>query len=444
MMNLRRLRNLLLARPGLVTSVLGATGVLFIVVGALSGRWMVSLAGITAVGLALGFAIPKAAWPAYIACTFLTGVSVNVAGISFRPELLAVPLMAAGLWRLSQSKPRGHIPPLVIVSASVWLTLTLISSLVFALEPARSVWIWIQEFLGVVVFLLIARSIADKGQLAMTGLKMAGSVVGGFIVLYLVWPLSQSGVDPTDVRLSGLSFEPNLLAAHCLSWLAISFYWRRYRTRSSLFYEALLIVALLLSGTRAAWVGGLVLLAFVAVDLMRSRGWSNRRMTIAGVGSLALGLACVAAAVLLLGSSSKLLNRIVTLVDFSRGTGAYRLEIYGWALEDFSEPMRWLIGTGANSFSQFHPVDPTNVGPAYLSTVWLSMPYDAGVIGGVAFFIAIGAIWWTASRRVDAIPLVAGIAICASATNSFWMAFPWVALALVVDRPRAAREMSRG
>jgi hypothetical protein len=427
------------AHASIVAAVLAAIGLVLFAAGILTGRWNINLFAIAFLGAAFGLALPRLAWAAYVACTFLTGISVDVGGISFRPELLAIPLLAAAVWRLSWEHERARVPKLVLAAAAVWLALTLVSSLLFAPEPSSSLWIWIQEFLGVIAFILVARSVADKHELVEIGLRVAGAVVGGFIVVYLFWPLSQSGVDPTDVRLSGFSFEPNLFAAHCLAWLGVSYYWRAHRTRWSVVYEALLVLGLILAGTRASWIGGLVLATFIAANFLRGRGWSPARIALGIAGAAAVVFAAIAAATTLLGGGGRFIERIVTLVDFSSGTGAYRLEIYGWALDDFAAPWRWVLGSGANSFSQLHPMDPTNVGPAYLSTVWLSMPYDAGVIGGVAFFVAIAGIWWAASRRADAIPLVAGLLICATATNSFWMAFPWVALALLIDKTAPAK-----
>lgn len=117
--------------------------------------------------------------------------------------------------------------------------------------------------------------------------------------------------------------------------------------------------------------------------------------------------------------------------DIGGGTGAYRVQIYQTAVEEMAAPWRWLIGTGTNSFSQFHSIDQTNVGKAYLSSVWLSIPYDAGLVGAVSFFASVLFMWLRSGRRADSLPLFVVILVGATTTNCFWFAFVWVCFALV-------------
>ncbi|MDO7881022.1 hypothetical protein [Antiquaquibacter soli] len=384
-------------------------------------------------GIALALVAPLLAWCLFVAFALSGGIPLSIGPVDARLELLGIPMLLVALWRWRA----GRAQPLsrwIVASAALWLGLGLVSSVLVAPEPLRSVWIWVQQLGGILIVWAVARTEPRRRILFSAASATIGALALAALVLYLIAPGAQPGATSDDVRLSGLALEPNLYAAMCVGWLAVSYYLRAWRAPWHWAVDAVLVVSVVLAGTRAAWIAAVVLAVFVAATALRSRGLGAGRTALVLVGAGAVLGGAMFAVLAAIGSASDLVNRALTLLDFSGGTGAYRLTIYQQALAELAEPWRWVIGSGANSFSQFHPVDPTNVGAAYLSTVWLAVPYDAGVLGAVGFVALLVLLWLSTVRRAESLAVFAVVLICASATNSFWLAFPWLFFGLVVDR----------
>ncbi|MDV7991218.1 hypothetical protein [Rhodococcus sp. IEGM 1374] len=64
--------------------------------------------------------------------------------------------------------------------------------------------------------------------------------------------------------------------------------------------------------------------------------------------------------------------------------------------------------------------------------MWLTLIYDAGVIGFAFFVVLAVSLFLGVQRKKHAIPLFIALAICTSVTNVIWFAFPWVFMALTV------------
>jgi len=197
----------------------------------------------------------------------------------------------------------------------------------------------------------------------------------------------------------------------------------------------LLIVAMLLTLTRSAWLAGA--LVFV-LALARTPRWRRAarlvpaRWLLTAGASLVLG---VGAVTLFQGvGEGTLLWKVLHITDFSEGTGRYRVEIYDWAIDDMRANESWALGNGTNSFSQFHELDPTAVGVPYLSSLWLGLLFDVGILGLVTFMAFAVLTLLRATDRWGAAMVWGSLALCASTTNIIWFAYAWCGASLVTYR----------
>ncbi|MGB6183226.1 MAG: O-antigen ligase family protein [Rhodococcus sp. (in: high G+C Gram-positive bacteria)] len=375
----------------------------------------------------------RVAWCAFFFAICANGGAVDVFGLTVRPEYLLAPLFVAALFAHHRRVGRPFRTPdtreLVVAAAmAVWVVIALSVSAFAAPVPLLSIRSCIQFIVGLAVFFPLVLSELDRVFAVRSGTVVLAAISTGSIAYWLF--------DPSR-RVSGLAFEYNIMGSMCAAWLAVMFYAARQRDSAgrpvidrALWWAAVpIVIALLLTSTRAAWGALLVIAVFAAVRMVR-------RFPVTVIAAGALG--CVALFVLVglrdsVGDEDTVLWRIAHLTDFDSGTGAYRVMLWNDAMTQIgARDWSLLWGTGANSFSQYNPVDPTLVGAAYLSSMWLGLLYDVGVLGLVAFLVAVAGVVSRIPRKIDALPLLFALAACASLTNIIWFAFPWVFLALLV------------
>lgn len=393
------------------------------------------------------------AWSCYFLSISLTGVVVEVGPALVHAELLALPLLMICVIRIKstefiQSRSR-HLALPVMTLAIGYFAWGVVTTLVNAPTPLPSLWILFQILTGFLAFAVLGVSDGEKLRLVKSGSLLLGAIAALSILSWLARTLLGVPVALTpgvavDGRLIGFSFETNIFASQCVVWLALCS--RRWAElgRSTKVANVVLGVAVILAGTRAAWIA----LAFVLVlsgleSARRSYKW------LWGAISIVAAAMILIPNVLEAGDENRdtLSWRLGNLFSTDVGTGAYRTGIYETALADIDSVGRAMVGSGINSFSQFHLVDPTGVSASYLSSIWIATLYDTGIIGCLLFFSLLISIIAACRSRFDGIVVVGALLICASATNLIWFHYPWVCLALLslgttkmrlVGGPRAA------
>lgn len=393
---------------------------------------LVGLALVAVVGTAvLSLRDIRVAWCVLFLAVCANGASVDVAGATFRPEYFVVPLFVAALvahhrregtpFRSMSGRERTVAGAMI-----VWVLIAVMTSSVVAPSPLLSLRSCVQFLVGLVVFFPLLLSSLDRVYALRSGTVILSSISTGSIGYWLL--------DPSR-RVSGLAFEYNIMGSLCAAWLGVMYYYvgQRLSNGTPIMDRRLgcaavpIVIALLLTETRAAWGALLVIVLFAACRVVGRYPIS----VIAATMGLCLGAAALAGVRDGSGEDT-LLWRISHLTDFDSGTGAYRMLLWQDAITQIgARDWSFLWGTGANSFSQFNPVDPTFVGAAYLSSIWLGLLYDVGALGSIAFLVTVAGIVSRIPRPVHAIPLIVSLAACASLTNILWFAFPWVFLALV-------------
>jgi O-antigen ligase len=433
------------SRPGHSTT--GATGIGVCVLALIFGVAIASgliHAILLVVGiwlLAAALASPRISWALYFICISLTGLTVPVGSLLVKPELFGFIFLFLGLRQTAartNAFSRAGFQVLPILGAFAYLTPLIYSSVVRAPVPAASLWITVQVGLGVLAFLVVIYAGQWRDDLISTGTMVIGgisllSVVGYLLVAVVgVLPPGTFGVGP-DLRLIGFSLETNIFAAQAVCWLAVLLFLAPPMRR----YEKVLVIALLvavvLAGTRSAWLAGALVAGIWTWRKVASSQW----LVVVGLSVLVL-VAVVPAAIASAGvraDPNSLLGRLSNLFDFSEGTGAYRVNIYDIAWQEIQTWPRWLHGSGMNSYSQFHLIDATGRYAEYLGNIWLATLYDGGGIALAGLLLLVGSATLRARVPVAAIVVISAVFLCSSSTNAIWFQFPWIYMAMAARAP---------
>jgi len=398
-----------------------------------------------AIVLAIAISSVRASWAMYFVAISLSGMSVAAGPTSIRPETLAIPLLflaCARSWPGTAKSWRDANVATYFVAA-IFSVLAISSSALAAPQPAPSLWIALQLMLGIAAYLIVNPVEEAKRSMVLIGTAVVGGIAAISLLSYVGRMFVGLPVEVTpgvalDNRLIGFSLETNLFASQSVGWLAVMFCWRKSLPTWSKWMAAVITLAVLASGTRAAWIALVVILAAIV--------WTNWRRSRYFIP--VTSIAGVLFAVVITSSfanydpndKTSLQWRLLHLLDTDSGTGAYRANIYETAISDIDTPVRWLFGTGMNSYSQFHLLDATGVTSAYLSSIWYELLYDVGLIG-LAVFVTLMIVIWRRGHPAGLVLLVT-LLLCATSTNLFWLTFPWISLALIPGRKTALRENS--
>jgi hypothetical protein len=388
----------------------------------------------------------------YLAAVAATGMGVTLGAAFVRADLMVLPILfivvrrpiSGPNLRATASRASGVRRTISLPAVGYfWIGCTALSSLFIAPVPSKSLWVTVQIACAVAVYALVSHRNDIKRRIVCIGTWVLGlislvSILGFLAVEFGNIPSKNViGVEP-DGRLIGLSFEVNAFAAQSVCWLAVMFVWRRRLNRIHAALAILIGIAVILAATRAAWVA----LAFLIFLLIIGAMISGRRPSLyLAIPGLALLITYGLAGGIQAQNRGDIAWRLLNVFNTSEGTGAYRKDIYEVALSDTNQTVfRLLFGSGANSFSQYHVVDSTGVGAPYLSSVWIAVIYDSGVVGFVLFVAMLVACILRCKNRSNAVVVLICLLICATTTNMIWFAFFWIYLALVPVSSRYATE----
>ena len=414
-----------------------------------SSYWIFTLATIATLSLLAFCSVNRNfAWGVYFFAVTANGLVANAGFGTLRPELLALPVLAIVIFQERSRNGRfgrKYTTQPVVLASALWLSITVLSSAFVAPEQLRSLWICLQIVAAVGTYYVLSNS-ALKDEFFRTGSVIISTIAALSISMYAasrIFGLSipiEYGV-AADGRLIGLSFEINIFAAQCVGWLALIYANQGPRLRYHYTTVSVLVVAVLLSGTRAAWIA-LAVIACLTIAQSFKRGKATQSLLLSF--TVLLGILYVAFRGGSTRSEDDFAWRLSNIFNVSQGTGAYRIDIYTMALADLDSTTRWLFGSGANSFSQYHAIDATGTGAPYLSSIWAAVLYDSGIVGFVAFAGLIVACIHRFANRWSGLVVPATLLICSTTTNIVWFAFTWVYIALVAVRVNDGDEGTDG
>lgn len=390
---------------------------------------------VTAVGVGIVMSLLKIewAWCIFFLALCSTGVQTTVAGLTVRPEYFTAPLFLAALYAHVRRNPDAQaalpVNAGIYIGAFGFVTVGLASSFVFAPDAAASARMAVQLVVALMTIVPLLAVKLDVRFLILSGTIILSAVSTASIGFFLV--------DMTR-RLSGLAFEYNVMGCLCVGWVGVLYYFADARaadgrpivSRNVMTAAVPIVVALILTSTRAAWLAlGFVFLYWAVQNFTR-----HRVTVMSSVLGCVVGLAALQEIYERVGDQDSFLWRLVHIVDIENGTGAYRVQLWNDAVTQMlTREWAAVLGTGFNSFPQFNPIDPTNVSAAYLSSMWLALVYDTGFVGTAFFAILVVSLFLSVRNRGRAVPLFVALGICTAVTSVVWFAFPWVFMALVVN-----------
>ena len=398
---------------------------------------------------ALAVRFPRFAWVLYFISISVTGIVFEVGPAKVHAELLALPLLWVCIARLRHLDIRSILTPVHSVTmlsvASGYFLWAGITSGLNAPNPFPSIWMLIQVLAGFVSYFLIRQSESEKVWMIQAGTIIIGgisaiSILGWIARTVFGLPLAEVPGVASDGRLIGFSFETNIFASQCVAWIALCS--RRWASlgRLSKALNFVLGIAVVLAGTRSAWIAlAFVLFVSACEGVRRTRKWLWGIVGLLSAFPWILSTVASPAE----AQSDSLLWRLSNLLNSDVGTGAYRFNIYETAIDDITNSQRLWWGSGMNSFSQFHLIDATGVSSAYLSSVWISAVYDTGLIGFLLFIALLVIVVLSTRKRFDGLVVVGAVMICASATNLVWFQYPWICMALLEVAKRDSERTRR-
>lgn len=387
----------------------------------------------------------------YIISIWVNFPFVTLLGAQFRLEFFTLVFFLFFLTQNRQFLGITHLNPTtkrLPLSLILLIVTNIISSVYFALVPLQSIWMLSQISMGVIVFYFVQR-VENKYVLFLIASRTIFKV-SFFYIAYSALFFSNIINDPLDMysqsdRFHALSFESNILASQALFWIFVEI---KYRSTTKPLQNRLilsLVVIIFLSQTRAA-IFCLVILALASI-------W--KRSLTAPIGLIQLIL--ISSIALFLGTvnihqvaqnytEDSLQGRVLRLVDLNTGTALYRKQVTDIALEDISNSRLQiqLIGSGTNSFKQHHEIDISKVESGYISSLWIQIFYDAGLMG----LILIVLFFFNQFRMNTAKSFIGkifyvSVFLSAGVTNMIWFAYLWLSLAFFVEsqtiRPSKAK-----
>jgi hypothetical protein len=317
----------------------------------------------------------------------------------------------------------------------LWVFSNVFSSLYFAITPRRSLWIFSQMLTGLLVLLILSK-MRNKTILVDAANRSIFPLLVFYTFTYFIYIFGlnvfSNQISDTG-RLTGFSFEANILGSQAAIWLGVLYQYRPQLVRWKNSTYVALIIVIISTGTRAAIFSVLTLFAFHLFSLIRNGRLYGIMFTIFFT-SIILFFASTSLNLVFYAAFENNLGRVGQLFDLNSGTGNYRLQVYEIAVDEIrtSRGISKAFGNGTNSFSQFHPIDISKVEEGYLSNAWLASIYDTGFVGFTVFML-MGLSFYRATKAANfgSLSIWLPIIFCASTTNMLWFAYVWVSLGLV-------------
>jgi O-antigen ligase len=410
----------------------------------------------------------------------LNGIAVPAGAASLRLDQLAacalvVPLAAA----LLTGTRRARTDPVVWWLAAI-LVANVLSSVLHSPTPAYSLGqcgnlasVW-------VVYVLLVQFLDTRAELdafvrrAVWAAALAGGVgVGAYLLAVVGLPVGGAEVSTSAVEhltraygAFGTMVEPNILGSFSGAWLvcALSLLAVAHRApdlppRTLRVVAGATAAALVLSFTRAAWLGALVGFGMFALGARRTLGVrlrSARRARRLVVPLVALGVAAAVLWVLPGGAGALFRFKLLNLVNLESQTGLLRLVTYGLAVQQTAAHpvVGWgtftfapLVAEGAD-FRQFE-----NWRNLWIGNWLLLALHDTGIVGAALWVgmlttaLRRGLRAARALRDVDPALAARTLALTAAvasllvpflATTGFSLGWPWLLMGLLGAHARLA------
>lgn len=436
-----------------------------VIVGIISGLLLVQLLNfgwlfsLIIFGMALLFVLSMNSyriWVVLLVATTLSGLRYRTAGYTLRFDQVVLLFMIFG-WILAYltGKVRFHKVPLLI-PALLYVGSNFLSSTLFSPDKGTS---YQGAFLlGVYVMMYIMtvtvlREHPEKLKSAVKILLFVGAAQAVFALVALsvhFGGVNIFGIDTrqieNNVSLSGGFEEANLFGAFSaalgLMFLAMLM---KKNVGVRLLYLVpgltVLLLALILTFTRAAWVGFIVA-SLILIFLQKPKGNVFNPRAAAIVAVLAFTALIVAIPFANTLTSGSIGDRVGQIMEFSSGSGEGRVQAQQIALD------RWqgakIFGNGTLSLPS-NAVDPSILIRSWFYSSVVQALHDTGLVGlALLLWTQIGMIAIMVRGYLRSTDLfnraalsgfiVASVAlIIASQASSFlWLGFPWVFAGLAV------------
>ena len=398
-----------------------------------------------------------------IVAALLTRLRFDVGPISVRPEhVAAVAVAIMGFVQLGLDR-RALRMPVAAWFALLWWGINLVSGVLFDPAPLMGLQNALRIFLMALTFILMVNLIPNRiwWRRAVAVFLIAGVVEAAYgILARALYPFGvnlgvQVAWNFTEPIPYGTFEEGNLFGSHSASWaiilLMVIFAAERVhdsRKRQLLRIAGLgvLLLALLLSLSRAAWIMFLAGATLVVIFEYRN-AWVQANRFILAMVALPLLIFGLLSITPYLPASLPFVNRLQSFLNLGfDATFSARLSDWSMALEDWAQ--RPLTGWGPGSFFAIHGV--LRAHPAWISNLSVRLLQETGVIGLVAFggFLAtllLPAIK-TLRRGLDLMDrgILLGLIIsygvllglAYQSTDGIWLAASWVHAGLIAAGTR--------
>lgn len=318
----------------------------------------------------------------------------------------------------------------------VWILANLFSSVVLAVLPQKSIWMLAQILTASLGYFLIC-GFEDKVSLIQEANKVVRPLIYFYALGYAFYLLHISGsglgmLSPSH-RLTGWSYESNILGSQAIFWMAVVYQWRSSLPKKQTWFFVAISVVVVGTGTRAAIISLLVVAIYHLISNLKYSQFSIQFL----IAIPALVIILISSTVFSSISqeySKNSIGRVASLVDLNSQTATYRLRVYRIAFDDINsfDLSRKLFGSGTNSFAQVHPLDISRVETGYLSDIWLEVWYDVGIIGLISFLMMLFTLI-KRTRKVQSSSIIfwTTMAMCASTTSMVWFSYLWLFIGLL-------------
>ena len=398
-----------------------------------------------------------------IVAALLTRFRVDVGPVSVRPEHVAV-LGVAGIGFLQLGLERRPLRmPAAAWFALAWSLINFASGVLFNPDAGMGLQNALRIFLLVLTFILLINLIPHRRlwRRAVTFFIAAGVMEAAYgILARALYPLGinlgvQVSWNFTEPIPFGTFEEGNLFGSHTASWaiVLLMMLFAMHRARGNRKMQlwrmaalAVLLLALLLSLSRAAWIM-FVVGATLVVVLEQSNAWEQvNRFTLALV-AVPLLVVALFAVVPYLPASLPMVNRLQSFLNLGfDATFSARLTDWSLALSDWWQ--RPLTGWGPGSFYALR--GELRAHPAWISNLTVRLLQETGLVGLAAFGGYFLTLLLPAVRVVRSQPhlpdsrrllgLVISYAVLLmlayQSTDGIWLAASWVHAGLIVTGTR--------